>query len=348
MKSSKERAEFQREIEWTPVAGSAGQTAYGQVLPLHRMSGSARPGPEADRRETTRSGPSPRPGQIAWFAPVSGALPTSRGAKRSVSTGTKDCRHDYQDEDHVQHAIIEQTLTGRGQRVMRHQRRGERRSHLRQCQRPNRQLVILAVAEGTSHDPGSDPFAHEQSGNDAGNESEIGDDPLNESNRVDQEAGVNKENRDEQRLGEEVQLGARDFRAPEWRCSSPFPAFSPPAFTRSRRPAARRRHYRPYVLGFFGTDRPIADFMAELGKLLLMFFAGLEIDLALFRRARNRSIAFGHHHHRVSPGARHRCRPCVRLRRYSRDRDRIAARVAYPARPPVLDRLGLKGLNRLR
>ena len=49
----------------------------------------------------------------------------------------------------------------------------------------------------------------------------------------------------------------------------------------------------PYVLGFFSTDRPIADFMAELGKLLLMFFAGLEIDLALFRRARNRSIAFG-------------------------------------------------------
>jgi Kef-type K+ transport system membrane component KefB len=30
-----------------------------------------------------------------------------------------------------------------------------------------------------------------------------------------------------------------------------------------------------------------------LGKLLLMFFAGLEIDLALFRRVRNRSIAFG-------------------------------------------------------
>jgi Kef-type K+ transport system membrane component KefB len=49
----------------------------------------------------------------------------------------------------------------------------------------------------------------------------------------------------------------------------------------------------PYVLGFFGTQRPIADFMADLGKLLLMFFAGLEIDLALFRRARNRSISFG-------------------------------------------------------
>src|SRR5277367_1056588 len=49
----------------------------------------------------------------------------------------------------------------------------------------------------------------------------------------------------------------------------------------------------PYVLGFFGAERPIAEFMAELGKLLLMFFAGLEIDLALFRRARNRSMTFG-------------------------------------------------------
>jgi Kef-type K+ transport system membrane component KefB len=49
----------------------------------------------------------------------------------------------------------------------------------------------------------------------------------------------------------------------------------------------------PYVLDIFGTVRPIADFLAELGKLLLMFFAGLEIDLALFRRARKKSIALG-------------------------------------------------------
>ena len=49
----------------------------------------------------------------------------------------------------------------------------------------------------------------------------------------------------------------------------------------------------PYVLGIFGTERPIADFMADIGKLLLMFFAGLEIDLGLFRRTRHRSIAFG-------------------------------------------------------
>jgi Kef-type K+ transport system membrane component KefB len=49
----------------------------------------------------------------------------------------------------------------------------------------------------------------------------------------------------------------------------------------------------PYVLDIFGTERPIADFMAELGKLLLMFFAGLEIDLALFRSARKKSVALG-------------------------------------------------------
>jgi Kef-type K+ transport system membrane component KefB len=49
----------------------------------------------------------------------------------------------------------------------------------------------------------------------------------------------------------------------------------------------------PHVLGFFGEHRPIADFFAELGKLLLMFAAGLEIDIALFRRAQTRSIIFG-------------------------------------------------------
>ncbi len=49
----------------------------------------------------------------------------------------------------------------------------------------------------------------------------------------------------------------------------------------------------PHVLGFFGERRPIAEFFAELGKLLLMFSAGLEIDIVLFRRAQTRSIIFG-------------------------------------------------------
>ena len=37
----------------------------------------------------------------------------------------------------------------------------------------------------------------------------------------------------------------------------------------------------------------VAHFFADIGKLLLMFFAGLEIDLTQFQRLRNRSLAFG-------------------------------------------------------
>lgn len=37
----------------------------------------------------------------------------------------------------------------------------------------------------------------------------------------------------------------------------------------------------------------VANFFAELGKLLLMFFVGLEVDLRLFRENRNRAFLFG-------------------------------------------------------
>jgi Kef-type K+ transport system membrane component KefB len=49
----------------------------------------------------------------------------------------------------------------------------------------------------------------------------------------------------------------------------------------------------PYGIGIFGENRPIPEFLADLGKLLLMFFAGIEIDLARFRQAETRSIIFG-------------------------------------------------------
>ncbi len=49
----------------------------------------------------------------------------------------------------------------------------------------------------------------------------------------------------------------------------------------------------PHVLDVFGDHAPVADFFADLGKLLLMFFAGLETDLVLFRKARNKTITFG-------------------------------------------------------
>ena len=49
----------------------------------------------------------------------------------------------------------------------------------------------------------------------------------------------------------------------------------------------------PHALGLFGEHRPIADFFAQLGKLLLMFSAGLEIDMTLFRKAETQAIIFG-------------------------------------------------------
>lgn len=42
----------------------------------------------------------------------------------------------------------------------------------------------------------------------------------------------------------------------------------------------------PHGLQLFGEHHPVIDFFAELGKLLLMFFAGLEIDLERFRKAK--------------------------------------------------------------
>ncbi len=49
----------------------------------------------------------------------------------------------------------------------------------------------------------------------------------------------------------------------------------------------------PYGLDVIGHNRPIADFFAELGKLLLMFIAGLEINLNLFRQAQRKTTIFG-------------------------------------------------------
>src|SRR5215468_8462258 len=49
----------------------------------------------------------------------------------------------------------------------------------------------------------------------------------------------------------------------------------------------------PFVLDIFGKDRPIADFMADLGKLLLMFYAGLDVDLNLFRQSQRKVTIFG-------------------------------------------------------
>jgi Kef-type K+ transport system membrane component KefB len=49
----------------------------------------------------------------------------------------------------------------------------------------------------------------------------------------------------------------------------------------------------PDVLGLYGVNHPIVEFFADLGRLMLMFAAGLEIDVNLFRRTETRSVAFG-------------------------------------------------------
>src|SRR5262252_276261 len=49
----------------------------------------------------------------------------------------------------------------------------------------------------------------------------------------------------------------------------------------------------PHGLSILGKHAPVADFFGDLGKLLLMFFAGLETDLVLFRKAKNRTMIFG-------------------------------------------------------
>ncbi len=49
----------------------------------------------------------------------------------------------------------------------------------------------------------------------------------------------------------------------------------------------------PHVLDVFPREHPVAEFFSELGMLLLMFLAGLEINLTLFRQKLSRSIVFG-------------------------------------------------------
>jgi Kef-type K+ transport system membrane component KefB len=51
--------------------------------------------------------------------------------------------------------------------------------------------------------------------------------------------------------------------------------------------------FGPHGLNVGPKSHEVAHFFADVGKLLLMFFAGLEIDLVQFRRTGHRSLAFG-------------------------------------------------------
>lgn len=49
----------------------------------------------------------------------------------------------------------------------------------------------------------------------------------------------------------------------------------------------------PQVLAVLNPDGKIVQFFADIGKLLLMFFAGYEVDIEQFNRARRKAGAFG-------------------------------------------------------
>ena len=49
----------------------------------------------------------------------------------------------------------------------------------------------------------------------------------------------------------------------------------------------------PYILDVAPVNHPIVQFFGDLGRLLLMFTAGLEIEIDLFRKAQTRSVIFG-------------------------------------------------------
>ena len=49
----------------------------------------------------------------------------------------------------------------------------------------------------------------------------------------------------------------------------------------------------PALLGFIKSDGPVINWLAEIGKVLFMFFVGFEIDLKLFSKTKNRAVVFG-------------------------------------------------------
>ncbi len=49
----------------------------------------------------------------------------------------------------------------------------------------------------------------------------------------------------------------------------------------------------PYVFDIVPPDEPIVDLFASVGRVFLMFMAGLEIDMRIFQATRQRSLGFG-------------------------------------------------------
>ncbi|MEB3356379.1 MAG: cation:proton antiporter [Synechococcales bacterium] len=93
----------------------------------------------------------------------------------------------------------------------------------------------------------------------------------------------------------------------QWIPDSPLVSFTilllviltvPPIFERLRLPGLVGLLFAGVVLGSDGLglldpDAETTDLLSEIGKIYLMFVAGLEIDLAEFRKTKDRSLGFG-------------------------------------------------------
>src|SRR5204863_7507692 len=104
--------------------------------------------------------------------------------------------------------IVQQPLPGGNEGLMRDQRGRKRSSHLRERERPDRQLLIQIISVCAAHKPSGYPFAGQQGGDDARNNQKIVENSVHELYRINQKAGNDKEDRNKQRLAEKLKLCA--------------------------------------------------------------------------------------------------------------------------------------------
>ena len=114
----------------------------------------------------------------------------------------------YQNENDIEHPIVQQPLAGRVERLMRNQRGCKCSGDLRKRERPDRQLVIEIVSICAAHKPRGRPFARQQGGYDTRNDQKIVENLDHEFHGINQKAGNEEEDRNKQRLAEKLKLGA--------------------------------------------------------------------------------------------------------------------------------------------
>ena len=146
--------------------------------------------------------------QMQAMASSSSSCRDQAGREALGEDRTKDRGREHQDEDRVEHLIVKQALASGIERVAGDKGRGKGRGDLRQCQGPDDPLLVSRIAERPAGDPCGNPFADEKGGNNAGDQRKVVDNVEDEGDRVDQKAGGDEEDRNEQRLAEELQFDA--------------------------------------------------------------------------------------------------------------------------------------------